>query len=74
MSAKELVNEYIEVIYDTYQAHVVENNDYETFGHAMVIVMPMVMKIMKDLSEAKEIKPEGAKTGDERLIKTTDNE
>lgn len=72
MDAKELVDQYISVIYDTYLAHVVEHKDYETFGHAMAIVLPTVMKIMKDLSEQKEITLEGAKIGE--FTKTTDNE
>ena len=50
----ETIDEYISVIYDTYLAHVVEHNDYETFGHAMAIVLPTFMKLAKDLSDMKK--------------------
>lgn len=59
-----VIDEYISVIYDTYLAQVVEHNDYETFGHAMAIVLPTFMKLAKDLSEITKIKPEGAKIGE----------
>lgn len=63
MNEKELIKEYVDVIYDTYLAHVVEHKDYETFGHAMAIVLPTFMKIAMDLSN-KEIELEGAKIGE----------
>ena len=50
----ETIDEYISDIYDTYLAHVVEHNDYETFGHAMAIVLPTFMKLAKDLSDMKK--------------------
>lgn len=64
LDAKELVEQYIRVIYDSYLAHVVENNDYETFGHAMAIVLPTFMKVAQDLSDRRKITLEGASKGD----------
>ena len=61
----ELIEEYISVIYDTYLSHVAEHNDYETFGHAMAIVLPQFMHVAKYLSNKyKEITLEGAYKGE----------
>lgn len=46
------MDEYIKVIYDTYLAHVVEHKDYETFGHAMAIILPMFMKEAQNLERS----------------------
>ena len=45
-----VIDDYNRTIYDTYLAHVGTDNDYETFGHAMAIILPGYMKIAKDLS------------------------
>ena len=61
----ELIEEYIAVIYDSYLAHIDENNDYETFGHAMAIVLPQFMKVSLDLSRAyRKLTLEGASEGE----------
>ena len=50
-----VIDDYNRTIYDTYLAHVGTDNDYETFGHAMAIILPGYMKIAKDLSDKYEI-------------------
>ena len=60
----ETIDEYISVIYDTYLAHVGTDNDYETFGHAMAIILPGYMKIAKDLSDKYEILLERTEQGE----------
>ena len=50
--------------YNTYLAHVGTDNDYETFGHAMAIILPGYMKIAKDLSDKYELLLERTEQGE----------
>lgn len=59
-----VIDDYNRTIYDTYLAHVGESNDYETFGHAMAIILPGYMKIAKDLSDKYEILLERTEQGE----------
>ena len=59
-----VIEDYNRTIYDTYLAHVGESNDYETFGHAMAIILPGYMKIAKDLSDKYEILLERTEQGE----------
>lgn len=59
-----VIEDYNKTIYDTYLAHVGESNDYETFGHAMAIILPGYMKIAKDLSDKYEILLERTEQGE----------